>query len=183
MDMDAELSEAIKKNDMLAFRRLVQMDPNVLEQKLDDCMSTSLHLATRLRHATMVEEIAKLRPDVVAEQDDEGETPVHIACRKGYSKILQLLMENNPMAASKLNHKNQSAFLLACRRGHVDAVKIMLQQAWLMELEEDEFDSNPLHAALLKKRTGIFLFAFFINSFIVSHIRMSIKGIQCPYSF
>ena len=152
--MDPELSEAIERNDMLAFKRLVQMDPKILEQKSDVSMNTSLHMAARLGHAELVAEIVKLRPDLVAEENNDGETPIHEACRQGNSKVLQLLLENYPMAASKVNHKNQSAFLLACREGQGDAVRIMLQQTWLMEQEEDELVLTPLHAALLGGHKG-----------------------------
>ncbi|XP_052287268.1 uncharacterized protein LOC127898819 [Citrus sinensis] len=48
----------------------------------------------------------------------------------------------------KLNHESQSAFSLAFRQGHLDVVKLMTNQSWLTEFEEDSVESTPIHLAI-----------------------------------
>ncbi|XP_031269825.1 ankyrin repeat-containing protein NPR4-like [Pistacia vera] len=58
-----------------------------------------------------------------------------------------LLLETKPWIATMLNYENESAFFIACRQGHLDVVKLMMNQSWLMDFEEDGIDLNALHVA------------------------------------
>ncbi|KAJ9179232.1 hypothetical protein P3X46_011042 [Hevea brasiliensis] len=154
--MNPRLSEAILRNDILAFKRLVQQDKRVLEQRSAISLDSTLHLASRLGHNELVAEIVKFRPDFVAAVNKRQETSLHAACHQGNFEVVKLLLETDPLAATKLNHENESAFLIACREGHLGVVKLMLNQSWLMEVEEDAAAySTPLHVATLRGHNDI----------------------------
>lgn len=57
----------------------------------------------------------------------------------------------------KLNHESQSAFSLAFRQGHLDVVKLMTNQSWLMDFEEDSVESTPIHLTISRGHIGILL--------------------------
>ncbi|KAK9232454.1 hypothetical protein WN943_022700 [Citrus x changshan-huyou] len=55
----------------------------------------------------------------------------------------------------KLNHESQSAFSLAFRQGHLDVVKLMTNQSWLTEFEEDSVESTPIHLAISRGHIAV----------------------------
>ncbi|KAJ0075029.1 hypothetical protein Patl1_34045 [Pistacia atlantica] len=95
-------------------------------------------------------------------QDNEGileqrtdyhlSTVLHLASR---ADALMPLLETKPWIATKLNYENESAFFIACRQGHLDVVKLMMNQSWLMDFEEDGIDLNALHVAAAMGHTDI----------------------------
>ncbi|KAJ9190236.1 hypothetical protein P3X46_001461 [Hevea brasiliensis] len=143
--MDPRLSNAILKNDKVAFETLVKEDKGMLQQRSASCSNTVLHRASRIGHAKVARAIVELCPDLVSAENALGDTPLHEACRGGNADIVMLLLETKPEVVTGLNSMKESAFSIACSRGHLDVVKLMLNQSWLMDIEEDRFPSNALH--------------------------------------
>uniref|UniRef100_A0A2C9UZK9 PGG domain-containing protein n=1 Tax=Manihot esculenta TaxID=3983 RepID=A0A2C9UZK9_MANES len=128
--MDPRLLEAIQENDKVVFEILVQEDKRVLQQRSSDSSNTSLA-------------ILELCPDLVSAQNIRGDTPLHEACRVGKADIVTLLLETKPMEATQLNYNNET-----CSRRHLGVVNLLLNQSWLMDIEEARYPSNALHQSV-----------------------------------
>ncbi|KAJ8755786.1 hypothetical protein K2173_024331 [Erythroxylum novogranatense] len=147
--MDDKFYQAIRVNDIVKFRELLQVDEGVLRTR-----SFLLHYATSFGRTEFVKEILRLCPDTATEVDYNLDTALHIACAKSDATIFKLLMEANPLTSVKLNRKNQSLLSLACAKGCDEIVSILLEHPQYMSLEEDEAGSTPLHRAISKGRKG-----------------------------
>ncbi|KAK6912025.1 PGG domain [Dillenia turbinata] len=145
--MDRPVYEAIVRNDVATFLRLVQGNKSILEQRCATSGNTVLHLASRLGHYELVAKIVKFKPELVEAENQKLETPLHDVCRKNNPKILSLFLGTNPWAASKLNDMNQSALYVACSTGLPEMVKLLLNQRWLLDAEEDGVQVNSLQIA------------------------------------
>lgn len=152
--MARRLFIAIARNDKRTFLGLVQEKKSLLNERTDGSQNTILHLASKFGNSELVSEIIKLCPDLASAENIRKETPLHEACRRGNANIAMLLLETNPWVASALNHENQSAFSIACSCGHLDVVKLILNQPWLMDIEEDRIDLTCLHQSILNEHTG-----------------------------
>lgn len=138
--MDSRLIEALVRSDMESFTRLYQQDEEILEQRTSSSLSTALHIASKYGRLDLVKEIVRLRPQKVAAENKIFETPLHEACRQGNVEVVILLMEANPWVSCKLNAEKQSALFIACSNGHLEVVKFLLNQPWLLGIEEENVD-------------------------------------------
>lgn len=152
-EMDPQLIEAIRSNDVSSFINLVRENDGILEQK-SVCSNTALHYASIFGHADMVSEIIKLCPDMIAAENKDLETPFYEACRQGNVSVLKLLLEANPNAAFKLNSERRSAFFVACSNGHLDVVNLLLPQPGMLDLEEVGLDLTCMHVAASRGHSG-----------------------------
>ncbi|XP_062087552.1 ankyrin repeat-containing protein ITN1-like isoform X2 [Humulus lupulus] len=155
MRMDSNLMEAVHRNDIPAFKILVQKNEAILDQPEAKSKNTVLHLASKFGHVEMAANIITLRPDMVAAENKDLETPFHEASRIGNAKILKLLLETNTKAARKLNSRNETALFLACSSGHLESVSLLLAQPELIRLGEDGYDRTCIHAAASAGHTDV----------------------------
>ncbi|CAN0898255.1 BTB/POZ domain and ankyrin repeat-containing protein NPR1, partial [Linum grandiflorum] len=151
--MHPNLFEAILRNDMGMFRSLIHDNETILGQTTISVLDTALHLAAKYGQGDLVEEIIKVRPEMVQAENKNLETPLHEACRQGNPTIVLLLLEAHPWVACKLNYQNQTALFIASRNGHLDVVKILLRQPWLLGIEDD-VPVSSLYVAASKGYTG-----------------------------
>ncbi|KAH9665793.1 hypothetical protein KPL70_020435 [Citrus sinensis] len=63
-------------------------------------------------------------------------------------------METDTWVSCKLNSEKLSALLIACYHGHLEIVKVLLNQPWLLESEEENVDQNSLDVAVSKGQVG-----------------------------
>ncbi|XP_022153606.1 ankyrin repeat-containing protein NPR4-like [Momordica charantia] len=135
--MDTRLFQAVKWNDRRRFRNLVDENWEIMKQISEETGDTALHSAVRHGHVNFVTEILRLWPEAAAVENRKNETPFQEACREGSEpEILMLLLAMEPWVRSELSHQNQSLLLAACSHGQVDAVKILLKQPWLHNLDD-----------------------------------------------
>ncbi|XP_058074268.1 ankyrin repeat-containing protein At5g02620-like [Magnolia sinica] len=153
--MDWRLHEAALRGDVLAFTTLIQENKDVLGQTTDESSNTALHIASRFGRTELVAEIIKLRPDMVAAENQKKETPFHEACREGHIEVLMLLMETNPWVVYKLNKNGESMLLLACGHGRIDVVKHLLSKSPLLLSSDVDGRSTSLHAAVSGGHTDV----------------------------
>ncbi|KAF2301172.1 hypothetical protein GH714_020637 [Hevea brasiliensis] len=111
--MDPRLSNAILKNDKVAFETLVKEDKGMLQQRSASCSNTVLHRASRIGHAEVARAIVELCPDLVSAENAQGDSPLHEACRGGNADIVMLLLETKP--------EGDSVFHLAVKSGDFGA--------------------------------------------------------------
>ncbi|KAK6912023.1 PGG domain [Dillenia turbinata] len=135
--MDRPVYEAIVRNDVATFLRLVRENKSILQQRCATSGNTVLHLASRLGHYELVAKIVKFKPELVEAENQKLETPLHDACRQNNPKILSLFLGTNPWAASKLNDMNQSALYVACSTGLPEMVKLLLNQRMILKARPD----------------------------------------------
>ncbi|KAH7547241.1 hypothetical protein FEM48_Zijuj01G0288800 [Ziziphus jujuba var. spinosa] len=154
MQMDSQLMEAIRSNDVSTFINLVRENEGILEQK-SVCLNTALHYASMFGHIDIVSEIIKLSPDMIAAENKDMETPFYEACRQGNVNVIKLLLEANPSAAFMLNSERRSAFFVASSHGHLDVVNLLLTQPGLLDLEEAGLDLTCIHVAASRGHSDV----------------------------
>ncbi|KAJ0007749.1 hypothetical protein Pint_29676 [Pistacia integerrima] len=91
-------------------------------------------------------------------QDNEGileqrtdyhlNTVLHLASRFRHAELVKDIIEFHPKMVETVNKK------LVDKTGHLDVVKLMMNQSWLMDFEEDEIDLTALHVAASMGHTG-----------------------------
>ncbi|KAK9231943.1 hypothetical protein WN943_022184 [Citrus x changshan-huyou] len=91
---------------------------------------------------------------MVSSKNKNCETPLHEARRSGKAELVILLMETDTWVSCKLNSEKLSALLIACYHGHLEIVKVLLNQPWLLESEEENVDQNSLDVAVSKGQVG-----------------------------
>lgn len=157
--MDRRLFLAVRWNDTESFMNLIGENAGILKQRSKPTGNTALHVAARHGYLELAKEILRLWPESAAAENLKMETPFHEACRQGFAGILLLLLETDPWASFKLNHQNQSPMFVACSRGHVDVVKILSNQQWFHNLDDDggdDLDPACLFEATSRGHLGIF---------------------------
>ncbi|CAN0898256.1 Ankyrin repeat-containing protein At5g02620 [Linum grandiflorum] len=152
--MHPNLFEAIVRNDRGMLRSLIQENETILDQTTTSGLETALHLAAKYGKEDLVDDILKVRPEMVQAENKNLETPLHEACRQGNLIIVLILLEAHPWGACKLNFQNQTTLFIASRNGHLDVVKILLRQPWLLGIEDDVPESS-LHVAASKGHTDV----------------------------
>ncbi|XP_024036838.1 uncharacterized protein LOC112096872 [Citrus clementina] len=93
---------------------------------------------------------------MVSSKNKNCETPLHEARRSGKAELVILLMETDTWVSCKLNSEKLSALLIACYHGHLEIVKVLLNQPWLLESEEENVDQNSLDVAVSKGQVEVF---------------------------
>lgn len=152
--MDPKLFDAIRKNEITTFSRLVKENEGILNQRTAGSFSTPLHLASKYGCTEMVSEILRLCPDMVFVENKNLETPVHEACRQENVKILMLLLDANPTAACKLHPTCKSPLFLACSHGHRNMVSFLLKLPEMVGPGVAGFDKTCILIAASRGHTG-----------------------------
>ncbi|KAL4292322.1 hypothetical protein AHAS_Ahas18G0016500 [Arachis hypogaea] len=155
MNMDPNLFDAIRKNDIATFSSLLKENEGILNQKTADSYSTPLHIASKYGCTEMVSEIISMCPDMVCVENKKHETPIHEACRQENAKVLMLLLDANPNAAYKLYASCKSPLFLACSHGHLDMVNLLLNLPEFAERSTAEFDQTCILIAASRGHTDI----------------------------
>lgn len=160
--MDRWLHETVLKGDVPSFLNLIQKDESIIEQTVSGSLNTVLHLAARFGHVELVSEIIKLRPEMVAAENEKLETPLHEASREGRVEIVRLLVGTDPWVVYKVNKEEKSSLFVASERGKADVVKLLLGYPWMLMLEVDA-STTSLHVAALAGHTGnLYIYIYFI---------------------
>ncbi|KAJ0007134.1 hypothetical protein Pint_29668 [Pistacia integerrima] len=94
-------------------------------------------------------------------QDNEGileqrtdyhlSTVLHLASRFRHFKLVKDIIELHPEIVETVNKK----LVDKLADGHLDVVKLMMNQSWLMDFEEDGIDLNALHVTAAMGHTDI----------------------------
>ncbi|XVF48562.1 hypothetical protein PTKIN_Ptkin03bG0200400 [Pterospermum kingtungense] len=138
--MDRCLHETVLKGDVPSFLDLIQKDEHIIEQTASGSLNTVLHLAARFGHVELASEIIKLRPDMVAAENEKMETPLHEASREGRVEIVRLLVGTDPWVVYKVNKEEKSSLFVACESGK-EILKARREFSW----KKDMFGCTPLH--------------------------------------
>lgn len=154
-EMDRRLFQAIVDCDLGSFRALVgENGVSILEQRTAESRNTPLHLASKLGHAQLVEEILKLCPHMVSMQNSKLDAPFHAACSGGHTGVLRLLMEVLPWEIFRLNGEGESPLCIASKNGHSEVVKLLVTLPGMLEIEEEMSDRSSVHVAALRGYEG-----------------------------
>ncbi|MED6197356.1 hypothetical protein PIB30_055771 [Stylosanthes scabra] len=151
MDMDPNLFEAIRKNDIATFSSLLKENEGILNQKTADSHRTPLHIASRYGCNEIVSEIISLCPDMVSVENKKHETPIHEAGKRmlshGHLDMVNLLLNLPEMEEPSVAGFDQTCILIAASRGHTDIVRELLNKWPELVQVIDEDGNSPLHHA------------------------------------
>ncbi|XP_021749642.1 ankyrin repeat-containing protein At5g02620-like [Chenopodium quinoa] len=139
--MNLKLFEAITQNDQLLFKQLLDEEgDSILDERTENSLETTLHLACKHGHAKIVHQIVVLRPDLVKAHNQQKETPLLDACRGGNLEVLETLLEAKPWVFHQSNCK--SALLLACEHGHGHLMRRLMSEMNSVETVFFSLSSN-----------------------------------------
>lgn len=154
-EMDERLFQAIVSYDLSSFRTLVSENGvSILEQRTAESLNTPLHLASKLGHTQLVEEIFKLCPDMASLGNSKLDTAFHEACYGRHVSVLRLLLKVRIWEIFRLNRNGETPFYIASKNGHSEAVKLLMTLPGMLEVKEEVSDQSALHAAALRGHTG-----------------------------
>lgn len=126
---------------------------------------TVLHLASHSGKAECVQEIIKLLPSLLLEQNSNGETPLHLAAKQGHLHVVKALLDGaktlpedryselrGPVRVRFMRERNlvngYTALHEAVRYNRLEVVKVLVEEDTLITNVSDSFlGSTPLYVA------------------------------------
>ncbi|KAL9382642.1 hypothetical protein Peur_025677 [Populus x canadensis] len=81
-----------------------------------------VHAAVQGGKRTILEQIAKEKPDLLRWKDEKGGNPLHCAASMGYVRETQFLFEKFRDGAIQQNNEGNMPIHVACKKGYVDVV-------------------------------------------------------------
>ncbi|KAI1094906.1 hypothetical protein F5B19DRAFT_443936 [Rostrohypoxylon terebratum] len=156
----AILEQAIKDNDLVELRKILEYDSNVLNSLLpytlheDDKAVTfdmaPLAFAAALAKHSVLELLLEYVATVDAEVPELGETALHLAARFGPKDSVSLLLSYNP-DVNQPGRNGRSPLYLASRYGHLDIVACLLDAQADLDQRDNNGDTPFLVAAAYGK--------------------------------
>ncbi len=137
------LADAIKKNDRLAARALLEQRADVNAAQVDGM--TALHWAVYHDDLEMTKLFVGVGADVQA-KSRYGVTPLSIACKNGNAEIVELLLD----AAADPNatlRGGETALMTAARTGRLEPVKALLARGAEVNAKERKGQTALMWAA------------------------------------
>lgn len=120
-----EIFDAVKANDLMKVKTLVEKDTNIIELK-DIGGNTPLHQAVISSATQIVEYLISKKANINA-VDNRGYTPLHYSCQYNFENIAKILVENGAGINIKENRGLTPIFLTA-RNGNLSLVKMMIER-------------------------------------------------------
>ncbi|KAK4749971.1 hypothetical protein SAY87_027420 [Trapa incisa] len=103
---------------------------------------TPLHLAALVGHATFVERLLELRPELASEQDSEKCTPLHLAAANGHVQVVRELLVVDKKALLMQDQEGRLPLHLAAMGGHVAVAQELLKSG---QSAEELLAINTIH--------------------------------------
>ena len=126
---DAELHEAVNKNDMEQVVRLIAMGHNPLS--VDETGNSTLHIAATQGHIDMVKYFVERCKCPPTARNHEGKTLLHVACegkRISNVALVEYLVSLNNEAPYEKDNDNNTAFHLAAMSGQLDILNYLIEK-------------------------------------------------------
>jgi ankyrin repeat protein len=155
MDLEEELLEAVKSNNVARVRELLGRgaNPNARERNRRSARWTALHYAAFYGYT----EIARLlieRGARVNAGDRRGRRPIHLAVNRGHLEVVELLVESGARI-DKIWGKG-TPLHYAVLRGDPEMVKLLLEKG-ANPNAQGKYGASPLHYATEVKVAEILL--------------------------
>ena len=114
-----------------------------------DCNGwTTLHIAARWNHLSIVQHLIGNCGCAVSDRDNSGWTPLHIAADSGHLAIVQYLIGNCGCAVSDRDDRGRIPLHYAAQYGYLATVQYLVQCSGTdVAIATDEDGATPLHLA------------------------------------
>ncbi|KAJ6291408.1 hypothetical protein OIU76_023474 [Salix suchowensis] len=151
-DHESPLYHAVENSDkeMLSILMLAIPHDDDLLEKLKG--KSPVHAAVQGRKREILKQIAKGKPELLRQKDEQGENPLHCAAFLGYVLETQFLLKEYRDGAIQKNNEGNMPIHVASKKGHVSVVGAYISE-WS---DPTEFlntkRQNILHVAAEKGR-------------------------------
>jgi ankyrin repeat protein len=127
------LFQAIRNEDAIVVKKLLQEDPSLLNIK-DNRGSTPLLLATYFGNEEITDFLLSLKPDI-DEKDASGNTALMGVCFKGFGSIAEKLIKAGANV-NETNYSGATALVFAATFNRIDLVKLLLKNGANPDLKD-----------------------------------------------
>ncbi|KAJ6421972.1 hypothetical protein OIU84_026999 [Salix udensis] len=151
-DHESPLYHAVENNDQKMLSILMRAIPNDVDllEKLKG--KSPVHAAVQGRKRKILKQIAKGKPELLHQKDEQRENPLHCAAFLGYVLETQFLLKEYRDGAIQKNNEGNMPIHVASKKGHVGVVDAYISE-WS---DPTEFlntkRQNILHVAAEKGR-------------------------------
>ncbi|TKW07232.1 hypothetical protein SEVIR_7G294500v4 [Setaria viridis] len=89
--MDPSLYKAATRGDVATLKRLLEVDPTILDSKTPQ-LNTALHLAALHGHTDFAGEVLNVKEELLVAKNNDGDSPLHLAARYGEKGVVELFV-------------------------------------------------------------------------------------------
>ncbi|KAJ6696695.1 hypothetical protein OIU85_003084 [Salix viminalis] len=151
-DHESPLYHAVENTDEQMLSILMRAIPNDVDllEKLKG--KSPVHTAVQGRKKEILEQIAKEKPDLLRQEDEQGENPLHCAASLGYVLETQFLLKEYRDGAIQKNNEGNMPIHVASKKGYVGVVDAYISE-WTDPTEFlNRKRQNILHVAAERGR-------------------------------
>ncbi|KAJ6291404.1 hypothetical protein OIU76_023471 [Salix suchowensis] len=162
-DHESPLYHAVENSDKEMLSILMRAIPHHDVDLLKNLKGKSpVHAAVQGRKREILERIAKEKPDLLRQKDEQGENPLHCAAFLGYVWETQFLLKVYRDGAIQKNNEGNMPIHVASKKGHVGVVGAYISEwsdptEFLNKKRQNilhDLDGNtPLHLASIHGRS------------------------------
>ncbi|KAJ6421977.1 hypothetical protein OIU84_027004 [Salix udensis] len=127
-DHESSLYHAVENNDEKMLSILMRAIPNDVDLLAKLKGKSPVHTAVQGGKKEILEKIAKGKPDLLRQEDEQGENPLHCAASLGYVLETQFLLKEYRDGAIQKNKEGNMPIHVASKKGHVGVVDAYISE-------------------------------------------------------
>lgn len=157
--MDQNLYQAVTQGNVQRLKSLAEKEPKLLLSRTPH-ENTALHIAAKLGHKEVADEIISRDNTLLSMQNKDDDTPLHIAVRTTHTDVASLLInftKNYPAGIElgekpfrQINNKGNTVLHDAVSSNSIQIVKELLEADPELRHTLNKKNESPLHIAALK---------------------------------
>ena len=124
-EMEGRLLEAAIRGNKQKLVELLQEDPLILDQAMDECIGkeSPLHLGALYGHVDFVREILLQKRQLVRELNYQGQSPLHLASARGHVGVVKEILSADPYACFVRDRDGMIPLHVAAIKGQVEVLE------------------------------------------------------------
>ncbi|KAG5224809.1 alpha-latroinsectotoxin-Lt1a [Salix suchowensis] len=127
-DHESPLYHAVENSDEEMLSILMLAIPHDVDLLKNLKGKSPVHAAVQGRKREILEQIAKEKPDLLRQEDEQGENPLHCAASLGYVWETQFLLKEYRDGAIQKNNEGNMPIHVASKEGHVAVVDAYISE-------------------------------------------------------